>query len=101
MSFEGKVVIVTGGGQGIGKGIALYLAKLGADIAIVELNMDTAREVIKKIYYLSLAPVKGLNLPRYLSMLKKMKPSECLWRNSGILTLNWAMTWKRGKKRPL
>ena len=49
MSFDGKVVIVTGGGQGIGKGIALYLAKLGADIAIVELNMDTAGEVVKEI----------------------------------------------------
>lgn len=49
MDFTGKVVIVTGGGQGIGKGIALYLAKLGSDIAIVELNMDAAGEVVKEI----------------------------------------------------
>jgi 2-hydroxycyclohexanecarboxyl-CoA dehydrogenase len=49
MSFEGKVAIVTGAGQGIGKGIALHLAKLGANIAIVELNMEAAGEVVKEI----------------------------------------------------
>jgi 2-hydroxycyclohexanecarboxyl-CoA dehydrogenase len=49
LEFEGKVAIITGGGQGIGEGIALYLAELGADIAIVDLNMETAGAVVKKI----------------------------------------------------
>jgi 2-hydroxycyclohexanecarboxyl-CoA dehydrogenase len=49
MSFEGKVAIVTGAGQGIGKGIALHLAKLGANIAIIELNMETANSVAIEI----------------------------------------------------
>jgi 2-hydroxycyclohexanecarboxyl-CoA dehydrogenase len=49
MNFEGKVAIVTGGGQGIGEGISLHLAKLGANIAIVDLNMDTAAAVVKKV----------------------------------------------------
>ncbi len=49
MEFESKVVIVTGGGQGIGEGIALNFAKLGADVAIVDLNMETAGAVVKKI----------------------------------------------------
>jgi 2-hydroxycyclohexanecarboxyl-CoA dehydrogenase len=49
MSFQGRVAIITGAGQGIGKGIALHLAKLGANIAIVELNMKTAGEVAKEI----------------------------------------------------
>jgi len=49
MEFEGKVAIVTGGGQGIGKGIATYLAELGADIVIADLNLETAGAVVKEI----------------------------------------------------
>ena len=38
MSITGKVVLVTGAGQGIGRGIALRLAHDGADIALVDID---------------------------------------------------------------
>ena len=45
MKLKGKVAIVTGGGQGIGEGIVQCLAEEGADIAIIDINADTATKV--------------------------------------------------------
>jgi NAD(P)-dependent dehydrogenase (short-subunit alcohol dehydrogenase family) len=42
MKLEGQVALVTGAARGIGKGIALALAREGADVAIVDLNGDGA-----------------------------------------------------------
>jgi len=49
MILEGKIAIVTGAGQGIGRGIALALAKEGASIAIPEINLEYAIAVANEI----------------------------------------------------
>ena len=50
MKLQGKRVLVTGGDQGIGKGIALRLAREGADIAIDYLsNPEHANETVAEI----------------------------------------------------
>jgi len=45
----GKVALVTGGAQGIGKAIALLLAKNGADVAISDINLEKAQETANEI----------------------------------------------------
>ena len=45
----GHVAIVTGAGQGIGRGIAVVFAKEGAKVAIVDRNAETCAEVTKYI----------------------------------------------------
>jgi NAD(P)-dependent dehydrogenase (short-subunit alcohol dehydrogenase family) len=48
--LDGKVAIVTGGGgSGIGHGISLVLAKQGAHVVILEIDLDAAEEVRRQI----------------------------------------------------
>lgn len=47
--MESKVALVTGSGQGIGKAIALRLAKDGFAVAVVDYNVETARQVAEEI----------------------------------------------------
>lgn len=49
MTLDEKRAVVTGGGQGIGRAIALRLASLGARVAVVDLNGDSAAAVAKEI----------------------------------------------------
>jgi 3-oxoacyl-[acyl-carrier protein] reductase len=49
MSLNGKVAIVTGAAQGIGRTIAEWLAQDGADIAVVDVDPGRAQETIEAI----------------------------------------------------
>ncbi|WEJ71244.1 MULTISPECIES: 3-hydroxybutyrate dehydrogenase [unclassified Pseudomonas] len=47
--LNGKVAVVTGAASGIGKQIALTLAKAGAAVAIADLQQDAAQRVVDEI----------------------------------------------------
>jgi 3-oxoacyl-[acyl-carrier protein] reductase len=49
MELNGKIAVVTGAGQGIGREISLFLAKHGANVVVGDLNLEAAEQVTKEI----------------------------------------------------
>ena len=49
MKLKGRVALITGAAQGIGKSVALLLAQNGADIVVSDINFEKAEETAKEI----------------------------------------------------
>ena len=49
MKLEGNAAVITGAGSGIGREIALAMAREGARIAICDVNMAGANETVSEI----------------------------------------------------
>jgi len=49
MVLKGETALVTGSGRGIGRSIALALARAGADVALADLDSDALEKVSKEI----------------------------------------------------
>ena len=66
--LKGKSAIVTGGGRGIGKAIALKLAEEGANVIVADIEEDTGLLILKeinsmivqKLFLLSMIPIDHL-----------------------------------------
>ena len=49
MNIQGMSALVTGGGSGLGEATARELARLGAKVAVLDLNLDNAQKVAADI----------------------------------------------------
>ena len=55
MNIQGTAALVTGGGSGLGEATARELARLGAKVAVLDLNLEQAERVARDIGGLGLA----------------------------------------------
>ena len=47
--FAGKSIIVTGGAQGIGRGIVLYLLERNCQVIVSDIDMEAGLELIEHL----------------------------------------------------
>lgn len=90
-SLEGKVTIVTGGHQGIGKTVAGYLADAGSDIVIFDMQdaTEAAEEIAKEYGVRTKAYVCDVTKPEQVAEAVKaaaeyMGTLDFLFNNAGI-----------------
>lgn len=57
MSLKGKVALVTGGGQGIGRAIGMRLARQEASVAVADVDLDLAQSAVAEMQGLGVIAV--------------------------------------------
>jgi meso-butanediol dehydrogenase/(S,S)-butanediol dehydrogenase/diacetyl reductase len=95
MTLEGKVALVTGAGQGIGRAIALRLARDGADVAVNDVSATGPEQVAAEVTALgqrSLALVADVSSAQHVTgmfdrLLDGFGRLDILVNNAGIGTV--------------
>ena len=87
--LDGKVVIVTGGGSGIGRSITVLFAKEGADVVIIGRREEALKETCKinekKISYVIGDITKEENIKNLVDyVIKKFGKLDILVNNAGL-----------------
>jgi len=99
MRFKDKSVIVTGGGRGIGRAIAIAFAKEGADITIssfTEGPAEETRDIIKKLGKEVELVKMDVRIKQDCERLvkaavKRFGKLDIAVNNAGVSTMNWAV----------
>lgn len=51
IDFTGKTVLITGGGRGLGKDMALLFAECGADVMVAGRGVSSLEKTVEEIRY--------------------------------------------------
>ncbi len=89
MDFNGKVAVVTGGGNGIGRAVALGFARHGARVVVVDRDAEGAAAVAAEIGQAALAcpadVTRSADVQRYVqAALDRFGSIDCFHNNAGI-----------------
>ncbi|MFH1683997.1 MAG: 3-oxoacyl-[acyl-carrier-protein] reductase [Candidatus Margulisiibacteriota bacterium] len=98
MNLENKVALVTGAAQGIGKAIAIVLAKAGAKVVVSDVNLELATQTAQEINGVPLK-LNVTDLAEAEVNLKKIKEDlgsiDILVNNAGITKDNLFLRMKK------
>ena len=92
LQLSGKTALVTGGSEGIGKGIAIALAKEGVDVAICARRKDVLEATASEMCCRIIPRNWTCHPARELSRAMKSRISRRRWRES------WKTTRTAGQR---
>lgn len=92
MNVSDKIAIVTGGGQGIGRGIAMVLARNGASVVVADIDGDSGQSAAAEIASLgrgSMAQVVDVTVQESIdgmveAVLSRFRQIDILVNNAGV-----------------
>jgi 3-oxoacyl-[acyl-carrier protein] reductase len=107
MNLENKTIVITGGGQGLGRAMAIHFAKNGANIALIDLNEDLLRETVELVeqngtsytrakYYLANVSNEAQVESTFKQIREDFNGIDGLINNAGILRDNMFVKAKNG-----
>ena len=92
MGLKGKTAIVTGGSRGIGRAVALRLAKDGANVAVLNLQKDLGLIVAEEIREFGVEAIPLVcDLTDYQTVKKSVESIHKEWGSIDILINNAGM----------
>lgn len=105
MDVKDKVIVITGGGQGLGRAMAVELAKSGAKFALIDLNLDLLNETVAMIEqagstakaYVANVTVESEVEATFKAIAEDFGGIDGLINNAGILRDGMLLKAKEGK----
>jgi len=93
MNLKNKTIVITGGGQGLGRTMAISFAKSGANIAVIDLNEEMLQETVKLVeengvqakYYLANVSIEEEVEKTFKQINDDFNGIDGLINNAGIL----------------
>ncbi|ABC31317.1 short-chain alcohol dehydrogenase-like protein [Hahella chejuensis KCTC 2396] len=105
MQLKDSVVVITGGGQGLGRAMALYLAEKGARLALIDLSEEKLQESVAKCeelgaearYYLCNVAKEAEVESVFSKIAEDFGGVDALINNAGILRDGMLIKYKDGQ----
>lgn len=96
MKLEGRVALVTGGGGGIGRGIAMRLAEEGAAVSVADLDYESAQKVADEVGQLGRRAIAiGVDVTRWDQVqgmveqtIEELGGLHIAVNNAGVISIN-------------